>query len=186
MGKLLYLALTSLDGYIEDDKGGFDWAEPSDEVHAFVNDIARRAGTYLYGRRMYETVAVWETDASLTAQPGVIGDFAAIWQAADKIVYSTTLSEPVPTRRTTVERAFDPDAVGALKASTDHDLMIGGAGLAAAAFGAGLVDELHLLLSPIVVGGGKSALPDGVRLDLELAGQGRFANGTAYLHYRLR
>jgi hypothetical protein len=122
-------------------------------------DIARRAGTYLYGRRMYETLAVWETDASLTSRPGVTGDFAAIWQAADKIVYSTTLAEPVPTRRTTVEHTFDPDAVRALKASTGHDLMIGG---------------------------GKPALPDGVRVDLELAGHGRFANGTAYLHYRLQ
>jgi dihydrofolate reductase len=186
MGKLLYGAMTSLDGYIEDEKGRFDWAEPSEEVHAFVNDIERRAGTHLYGRRMYETLAVWETDASLTSQPGVIGDFAAIWQAADKVVYSTTLAESVPTRRTTVERSFDPDAVRDLKASSDDDLMIGGAALAAAAFGAGLIDELHLFLSPIVVGGGKPALPDGVRIDLELAGHRRFANGTAYLHYLLR
>ena len=186
MGKLVYLTLTSLDGYVEDEKGGFDWAEPSDEVHAFVNNIARRAGTYLYGRRMYETMAVWETDPSFASQPGAIGDFAAIWQAADKIVYSTTLPEPVPTRRTTVKRSFDPDAVRDLKGSTDDDLAIGGAAVAAEAFSAGLIDELHLFLSPIVVGGGKPALPDGVRVDLELAGHRRFANGTAYLHYLLR
>ena len=185
MGKLLYLALASLDGYIEDDKGNFDWAEPSEEVHSFVNDIARRAGTHLYGRRMYETQAVWETDTDLSARPGVIGDFAGIWQAADKVVYSTTLTEPAATRRTTVERTFDPDAVRTLKASTHRDLMIGGAALAADAFRAGLVDELHLFLLPIVVGGGKPALPGGLRVDLELAGHCRFANGTAYLQYRL-
>jgi dihydrofolate reductase len=185
MGKLLYGALASLDGYIEDDKGGFDWAEPSEEVHALVNDITRRAGTHLYGRRMYETLAVWETDAGLSARPGVIGEFATIWQAADKIVYSTTLPGPAATRRTTVERSFDPDAVRTLKASTDLDLMIGGAALAASAFRAGLVDELHLFLSPIMVGGGKPALPDGVRVDLDLVDHRRFADGTAYLHYRL-
>jgi dihydrofolate reductase len=185
MGKLLYIALSSLDGYIEDDKGNFEWAAPSEEVHAFVNDLTRRAAVHLYGRRMYETMAIWETDADFASQPGVIGDFAAVWRAADKIVYSTTLAEPAPTRRTTIERAFDPNAVRGLKESVDKNLMVGGASLAAAAFGAGLVDELHLFLSPIVVGGGKPALPDGIRIDLELIGERRFANGTAYLHYRL-
>jgi dihydrofolate reductase len=186
MGKLLYLVLASLDGYVEDDKGRFEWAEPSEEVHAFVNDISRGAGTHLYGRRMYETMAPWETDPTFGSQPGVGSDFAAIWQAADKIVYSTTLPEPAPTRRTAVERTFDPDAVRALKASSEQDLMIGGASLAAAAFAAGLIDELHLFLTPIIVGGGKAALPDGVHADLELAGDRRFANGTAYLHYLVR
>jgi dihydrofolate reductase len=135
---------------------------------------------------MYETLAVWETDSSLASQPGVIGDFAAVWQAADKIVYSTTLAEPLPTGRTRLVRVFDPDAVRTLKDETDQDLIIGGAALAAAAFVAGLIDEVHLFLSPIVVGGGKPAFPDGVRIDLELAGHRRFANGTAYLHYLLR
>lgn len=185
MAQLSYVAITSLDGYIEDTDGKFDWAAPSEEVHAFVNDLARTTGTFLYGRRMYETMAPWETDPSFGAHPGVEADFARIWQATDKVVYSTTLSA-VSTGRTTLERRFDVDAVRALKASAERDLMIGGANIAAVAFRAGLVDECHLFLTPIAVGGGKPALPDQVRLDLELLDHRRFANGTVHVHYRVK
>lgn len=185
MAQLIYLAMTSLDGFIEDEDGEFGWAEPSDEVHAFVNDLARTSGTFLYGRRMYETMVVWETDPTLGARPGVSADFARTWQAADKVVYSTTLSPAVPTRRTRVERVFDPDAIRQMKASAERDLMIGGAALAAGALEAGLVDEYQLVLVPVVVGGGKPALPAGVRLDLELLDERRFANGAVYLRYRV-
>jgi dihydrofolate reductase len=184
MAKLIYLAITSLDGYIEDEDGKFDWAEPSEEVHAFVNDLARPVGTYLYGRRMYETMAVWETVPAFAAQSAVQVDFAQIWQAADKVVYSTTL-DAASTGRTRVERHFDPDAVRQLKASAGRDLMIGGAAIAAEAIRAGLVDECHLVLAPVVVGGGKPALPDHVRLDLDLLDERRFANGTVYLRYEV-
>ena len=176
--------MTSLDGYIEDEEGKFDWAAPSDEVHAAANDLVRAAGTFLYARRMYETMAVWETDPSLASQPGVEADFARIWQTADKIVYSTTLSA-ASTKRTTVERSFDIDAVRRLKVSAERDLMIGGANIAAEAFRAGLVDQCHLFLAPVVVGGGKPALPDRIRLDLELLDLRRFTNGTVHLHYRV-
>jgi dihydrofolate reductase len=182
MAQLVYFAITSLDGYVEDTDGRFDWAAPSEEVHAAANDLVRNAGTLLYGRRMYETMAVWETDPSFAAGPGVEGDFAQLWQAADKIVYSTTLSE-VPTTRTVIERNFDPDVVGAMKARAERDLMIGGPNLAAEAFRAGLVDQFHLFLTPIVVGGGKPGLPTDMRLDLALLGHRRFANGTVHLHY---
>jgi dihydrofolate reductase len=185
MAQLIYVTIASVDGYIEDEAGKFDWAEPSEEVHAAVNDLVRPVGTFLYGRRMYETMAVWETDIGLATQPGPIGDFARIWQAADKVVYSTTLSPQVPTRRTHIERNFDPDAVRQLKASAPRDLMIGGAGLAAEAFAAGLVDELHLILRPVAVGGGKPALGHGLRLDLELLDERRYADGTVHLHHRV-
>ena len=185
MAHLIYLTLCSLDGYIEDERGHFDWAEPSEEVHAFVNDVARRAGTQLYGRRMYETMAVWETDPTLVGAGGAVGDFAELWQAADKIVYSATLADGLPTRRTRLERSFDADAVRALKASAPSDLMIGGAALAGAAFRAGLVDECHVFVTPVIVGGGKRALPDHVRVALELVDHRRFANGAAYLGYRV-
>jgi dihydrofolate reductase len=183
MAKLIYAAITSADGYIEDDTGGFAWAEPDDEVHAFVNDLERPVGTYLYGRRMYETMVGWETDPGVAAQSPLMADFARIWQAADKVVYSTTL-ETVSTSRTRIERAFDPDQVREMKASADRDLAVGGPGLAAHAFRAGLVDECHLFLVPVVVGGGKRALPDGVRLDLQLLDERRFGNGTVHLRYR--
>ena len=183
MAKLIYAAITSADGYIEDETGGFAWAEPDDEVHAFVNDLERPVGTYLYGRRMYETMVGWETDPGVAAQSPLMADFARIWQAADKVVYSTTL-ETVSTSRTRIERAFDPDQVREMKASADRDLAVGGPGLAAHAFGAGLVDECHLFLVPVVVGGGKRALPDGVRLDLQLLDERRFGNGTVHLRYR--
>jgi len=183
MAKLLYSALTSLDGYIEDESGSFAWAAPDDEVHAFVNDCMRVAGTFLYGRRLYETMAGWETDSSYADSP-ITSDFAEIWQAAQKIVYSRTL-EAVSTTKTRIERELDPDAVRELKASVESDIFIGGAELAAAAFEAGLVDECHLFLTPVLVGGGKAALPDGVRFDLELLDERRFAGGTVFLRYRV-
>jgi dihydrofolate reductase len=182
---LIYVINMSLDGYIEDADGHFDWSHPSEELHAFVNDVARGADTYLYGRRMYETMAVWETDADLIAHGDITGEFAQIWQAADKVVYSRTLSTPA-TARTTIERDFDADAVRAMKAPAPRDLMIGGAEIAAEAFRAGLVDECHLLVHQVAVGGGKPALPLGVRVDLELLDQARFADGTMHLHYAVR
>lgn len=185
MAKLIYSAISSLDGYIEDEGGKFDWAEPDEEVHAFVNDLERPVGTYLYGRRMYETMTAWETDEMLADESPIYRDFAQIWQAADKIVFSTTL-ESVSTRRTRIERDFDPDLVLQLKATAESDLSLGGPGLAAHAFRAGLVDECHLFLAPVVVGGGKRSLPDGVRLDLELLEERRFDGGMVHLHYRVK
>ena len=184
MARLIYSTIQSLDGYIEDADGHFGWAEPDEEVHQFFNDLLRPAGTHLYGRRMYETMAVWETEPALAAGSPVTADFAKVWQAADKVVYSTTLDRPV-TARTRIERSFDPDAVRELKASADRDLMIGGAQLAGQALQAGLVDELHLVFAPAVVGGGKRTIPDGVRLGLELVDQRRFPSGMAYLAYRV-
>ena len=185
MAKLIYSAITSLDGYINDEDGNFDWAAPDEEVHRFVNDLARPVGTYLLGRRMYDTLAVWETISTGGDQSPAMGDFAGIWRAADKVVYSRTL-DTVTTARTRIERDFDPEAVRRLKASADADLTVGGPGLAANAFRAGLVDECQLFLSPIVVGGGTPSLPDKVRLELELLDERRFGNGVVYLHYRTR
>jgi len=182
MAKLIYSAIASLDGYVEDADGRFDWAAPDEEVHAFVNDLERPVGTYLYGRRMYETMAVWETDPAFAEHSPATRDFAAIWQAADKVVYSSMLTE-VSTQRTRIEPRFDADAVRQLKAAASSDLGIGGAELASHAFAAGLVDELHTFLAPAVVGGGKRALPDRLRLDLELADQRRFESGMVYLRY---
>jgi dihydrofolate reductase len=181
VAKLIYSAIASLDGYIEDEEGKFDWAEPDDEVHAFVNDLARPVGTYLYGRRMYDVLVAWET-FDLADQPPFIQDFAQIWRAADKIVYSRTL-ESASSARTRIEQEFDPEAVRQLKASAERDLAIGGPELAAEAFKAGLVDECHLFLTPIVVGGGKQALPDNVRVPLQLLDERRFGNGVVYLRY---
>jgi dihydrofolate reductase len=183
MGRLTYAAIMSFDGYIADVDGRFDWAAPSEEVHAFVNDLARPIGTHLYGRRMYEVLAVWETDPSLAEQSPVMSDYAQIWQAADKIVYSSTLDETV-TQRTRIERAFDPVAVRRLKEAAETDLSVGGPTVAAHAIRAGLVDDWHLFVTPIVVGGGLAALPDGVRIGLDLVDQRRFADGTTYLRYR--
>ena len=183
MAKLIYSALASLDGYIEDEGGRFDWAEPEEEVHAFVNDLVRPVGTYLYGRRLYATMAAWETNPSIAEHSSVLRDFAEIWKAADKIVYSRTL-ETVSTERTRIEREFDADAVGRLKAAAGSDLAVGGAALAAEAFSAGLVDECLLFLAPVLVGGGKRALPGALRLELELADERRFGNGMVYLRYR--
>jgi dihydrofolate reductase len=182
MAKLIYSAIASLDGYIADADGNFDWAAPDEEVHAFVNDRERPIGTYLYGRRMYETMVAWETMPTDEGQPPVSRDYAQVWRAADKIVYSTTLPA-VSSDRTRLERDFDIDAVRQLKSSADRDISVGGPGLAAIAIAAGLVDELHLFLTPIVVGGGTAALPDGVRLELELLDEHRFAGGVVHLHY---
>jgi dihydrofolate reductase len=182
VAKLIYSALASLDGYIEDEHGNFDWAEPDEEVHAFVNDLERPVGTYLYGRRLYETMVAWET-MGFADEPPYIRDFAEIWRAADKIVYSKTL-EAVSSARTRIERNFDPAAVQQMKATAERDLTVGGPDLAAHAFRAGLVDECHLFLAPIVVGGGKQALPSGVHLRLELLDERRFGNGTVHLRYR--
>jgi dihydrofolate reductase len=182
MARLIYSAITSLDGYTADQGGSFDWAEPDEEVHAFVNDLERPVGTYLYGRRMYEVMVAWET---MTDDHPVSRDFAQIWRAADKVVYSSTLEAP-SSARTRIERAFEPEAIRRLKVSTERDLTVGGAGLAAEAFAAGLVDECHLFLAPVIVGGGTASLPDHVRLDLELLDERRFGNGTVYLRYRTK
>jgi dihydrofolate reductase len=184
MAKLIYMAIASLDGYVADADGNFDWSMPDEEVHAFVNELERPVGTHLYGRRLYEVMVAWETmDTSADQQP-VMRDFAEIWRAAEKVVYSRTL-EAASTARTRIERDFDPEAVRRMKASAQRDISIGGAELAAVALRAGLVDECHLLLSPIVVGGGKRALPDDVRLELELLDVRRFGNGVVHLHYRV-
>ena len=173
MARLIYSAITSLDGYVADGDGNFDWAAPDEEVHRFVNDLERPVGTYLYGRRMYETMVYWETAHTEPDQPPIVRDFAEIWQAADKIVYSKTL-ESVSSARTRIERDFDPDAVRKMKASAERDLTVGGADLAAQAIRAGLVDEYHLFVTPIVVGGGTRSLPDDVHVTLELAGRASF------------
>jgi dihydrofolate reductase len=185
MAKLIYSAITSLDGYVADVNGNFDWAAPDEEVHRFVNDLERPIGTYLYGRRIYETMVYWETAHTLPDQPPFIQDFAGIWQAADKIVYSKTL-ETLSSARTRIERDFDPEAVRQLKATAGRDISVGGADLAAQAIKAGLVDEYHLFLTPIIVGGGKQSLPDNVRLELELLDERRFGNGVVHLHYRTK
>ena len=184
MAKLLYIVITSQDGYIEDENGSFDWAAPDDEVHTFVNDLTRPIGTYLYGRRMYETMVYWETADKIADQPVVEQDFTAIWQLADKVVYSKTLERPA-SARTRIERAFDPAAVRQLKAEASQDLAVAGPELAAQAIRAGLVDEVHLFVVPVVVGGGKRALPDSVRRDLELHDERTFGNRTVYRRYRM-
>jgi dihydrofolate reductase len=175
---LIYIAMTSLDLYINDESGGFEWARPSDEVHAFVNDLMRPAGTHLYGRRMYDTMAVWET---LESDEPVMRDFAELWRGAEKVVYSTTLRK-VTTAKTRLERRFDPAAIAALKAS--QDVAVGGPTLAAEAFRAGLVDECHLLLNPVSVGGGTPALPLNLKLSFSTLSSRRFENGVIYLHLR--
>ncbi|HEY7134337.1 MAG TPA: dihydrofolate reductase family protein [Acidimicrobiia bacterium] len=184
MARLIYIANVSLDGYIEDAHGSFNWTAPADEVFAFITDLVRPVGTSLYGRRLYETMAVWETDPSFAAQSELMGDFARVWQAADKVVYSTTLRE-VSTANTRLEHDFDPDATRDLKASAARDLTIGGANLAAKAFKAGLVDECHLMIYPVFVGSGKPALPRDGRADLELLDERRFGNGVVSLRYRV-
>ena len=185
MGKLIYSAIASLDGYVADEEGNVDWSAPDEEVHAFVNDLERPVGTYLYGRRMYEVMTYWENLRAPTDEPAVMLDYAEIWRAADKVVYSTTL-DSVATARTRIESDFDGDAVRQMKAAAERDLSIGGPRLAAQALEAGLVDELHLFVTPVIVGGGKRALPDGLKLELELLGERRFSNGTVHLHYRTR
>ncbi len=183
MADLVYSAIASLDGYIEDADGEFGWAEPSEEVHAFVNDRMRPIGTHLYGRRMYETMLYWETAPTGDQTPLVDVDFTRIWQAADKVVFSRTLTEPF-TARTRIEPELDLGLVRDLKAMADRPLIIGGPEVAAPVLAAGLVDELEIYVTPIVVGGGKRTLPDGLRLPLELVEQRRFDNGTVFLRYR--
>ncbi len=183
MAKLIYSAIASLDGYVADVNGKFGWAVPDEEVHTFINNLERPVGAYLYGRRMYETMVGWETDPTLADQSPLMRDFAEIWQAVDKIVYSKTL-ETVSSARTRIERDFDPEAVRQMKARAGRGIMVGGPDLAAQAIKAGLVDEWHLFVAPIVVGGGKQSLPDDVRLKLELLDERRFDSGMVYLRYR--
>ncbi|MDQ3772459.1 MAG: dihydrofolate reductase family protein [Actinomycetota bacterium] len=183
MGKLIYSMITSLDGYVSDPDGNFGWGAPQEESHEFVNDQARSVGTYLMGRRMYETMVYWETAHTVPDQPPFVLEYARIWQAADKIVYSTTLDE-VASERTRIERTFDPDSVRKLKADSDLDLTIDGPHLAAQAIRARLVDEYQPIVGPAIVGGGNRYLPDDVRVDLELLDERRFGNGVVYLRYR--
>jgi dihydrofolate reductase len=185
MAKLIYSAIASADGYVEDAAGSFDWAAPGEELLAFVNDLERPVGTYLYGRRMYETMLYWDTAHTVPGQPSLVREFASIWQAADKIVFSKTL-EAVSSAKTRLERNFDPGTVRRLKSATKHDMTVGGADLAGQAIKAGLVDELQLFLVPVIVGGGKRALPDGARSALDLLDTQRFADGAVYLRYRLQ
>jgi dihydrofolate reductase len=184
MARLIYSAATSLDGYVNDEQGRFDWAKPDEEVHTFFNELERPIGTYLYGRRMYEVMRYWQ-DPDLAEQPDHIRGYAEIWQATDKVVYSGTL-DSASTARTRIESEFDPDNVRELKESAEADLSVGGPHLAAEALRAGLVDELHQVLHPVIVGGGTSWLPDGLRLDLELLDERRFFGGAVHLHYRTK
>jgi dihydrofolate reductase len=183
MAKLIYSAITSLDGYVADEDGNFDWSAPDEEVHGFVNELERPVGTYLYGRRMYEVMAYWETAEAAADQPPFERDYAQIWRAADKVVYSKTLAT-ASTARTRIKRDFDPEAVRQMKAQAERDISVGGPGLAAEAIKAGLVDEYHLFVGPIVIGGGNRGLPDAVRFELELLDERRFGNGVVHLHYR--
>jgi dihydrofolate reductase len=186
MAKLIYSMLMSLDGYVEDEHGNFGWGAPEDEeVHSYVNELASSLGTYLYGRRMYETMVYWETAHTIPDQPQFVLDWARQWQAAEKIVYSRNLAKP-RSARTRIEREFDPDPVRRLKANAEHDLSVDGPELAAHAIWAGLVDEFQMIVSPAVVGGGKRFFPDGVRLDLELVEERRFGNGVVVLRYAVR
>jgi len=183
MAKLIYSGIMSLDGYVADEDGNFDWAAPDEEVHTFVNDLERPVGTYLYGRRMYDVMVEWETLRTLPDQPPAVQDFAEIWHAADKIVYSRTL-ETVSSARTRIEREFDPEVVQQMKAQGDRDISVGGPDLAAQAIREGLVDEYRVFVTPVIVGGGKRFLPDGVRVRLELLDERRFGSGVVHLRYR--
>lgn len=185
MAKLIYSGILSLDGYLADENGDFDWAEPDEEVHTFVNELERGVGTYLYGRRMYDVMSYWDTDEATVGQPGFIQEFAEIWQAADKVVYSTTLGAAY-TDRTRIESRFDPDTVREMKSNTEQDLSVGGPNLAVHAIHAGLVDEFHMFVVPVAVGGGLRYLPDAVRINLQLLDERRFGNGTVFLRYRMR
>lgn len=185
MARLIYAAIASLDGYVEDEEGKFDWSAPDEEVHAFVNDLERPIGTYLYGRRMYETMVFWETVEVEADESSVLRDYVGIWRAAEKIVYSRTL-HTVSSTRTRIEHNFDPGVVQRLKETSPADITIGGAELGGHAIGAGLVDECHLFLCPIVIGGGKRALPADVRVQLELVDERRFDNDVVHLHYRVK
>ena len=183
MAKLHYSAITSLDGYIADKHGNFEWSAPNEEVHAFVNDLERPIGTHLFGRRMYETMVVWE-DLDTSNEPPVMSDYAEMWRAADKIVYSTTL-ENVSSTRTRLEQRFDPSAVADLKAAATRDLSIGGANLAGQAMRAGLVDEIELFITPVVVGGGTHWAPEDVFVRGSLVEHEPFGDGTVFMRYEL-
>ena len=185
MGKLIYAMNTSLDGFTEDATGSFDWSEPDEDVHEFYNDLMRGVGTQLLGRRMYETMAVWETEPAFAEESPVLADFAKAWQDSDKIVYSTTLTEPF-TKRTRIVPAFAADEVQALKDASSADLSVSGPALAAHALRAGVVDEIRFVLAPVAVGSGKPALPTDLRLDLELTDERRFSNGAVHVAYRVR
>jgi dihydrofolate reductase len=185
MAKLIYAAISSLDGYVADAEGKFDWSAPDQEVHRFVNDLERPIGTHLYGRRMYEVMRYWETAPTGNDEPSAEQEYAKIWQTADKIVYSKSL-ERASTGKTRIEREFDPEAIQQFKAAAARDISVSGPTLAAQALKLGLVDECHLFLSPIVVGGGNPALPDNVRLVFELLEERRFSNGVVHLHYRVK
>jgi dihydrofolate reductase len=185
MAKLIYSAIMSLDGYIEDAEGNFDWSAPDEEAHQFINDLERNVGTILYGRTMYEVMSVWEHPEQFDDQDPITLDFAAIWQAADKIVYSRTL-ESVSTARTRIVRDFDPESIREMKAQLDHDIDMGGSNFAGQVISAGLVDEWHFFVNPIIVGGGKRALPDDALCKLELQEERRFGNGVMYLNYRTK
>ena len=182
MAKLIYSTISSLDGYIADEKGNFDWAVPDEEVHAFVNELERPFGTYLYGRKLYETMVAWET-MDLHEQPFVVQDYAQIWRAADKIVFSSTI-EKASSTRTRTERVFDPAAIARVKVTAARDISVGGPHLAAAAIKAGLIDEYRFFIAPVVIGAGNASLPDDVRIDLELIDEHRFGSGFVYLRYR--
>jgi dihydrofolate reductase len=184
MARLIYSAITSLDGYIADEDGGFSWAMPDEEVHGAVNDLMRPVGTHLYGRRLYEVMVAWET-METAGEPAVLEDFAAMWRNSDKVVYSTTLQQ-VASERTRIEGSFDPQDVSRLKATADRDLSVGGAELAGHALAAGLVDDVHLFVSPTIVGGGTRALPAGLKLPLTLQAQRRFGNGFVHLGYSVQ
>jgi len=184
MAKLVCTGITSLDGYITDEDGTFDWSAPDEQVHTFINDLERPIGTYLYGRKLYDVMKYWETAHTEPGQPAFVLDYASVWQAAEKVVYSTTL-ESVSTARTRVERTFDPQAVRALKDAAEHDVSVGGPTLAAHAFRAGLVDEICLFVSPVTVGGGQQFLPSHVRLNLQLREERRFPSGVVFLRYRV-
>jgi dihydrofolate reductase len=184
MAKLIYAAITSLDGYIEDAAGNFAWAQPDEEVFSFVNGLERPVGISLYGRRMYETMVYWETVDAVTAASAAEREFTELWRGADKVVYSTSLNS-VSSARTRLERTFDPMAIRRMKDAEERDITVAGAALAAQAFGAGLVDELQLFLTPVLVGGGKPALPQNVHLELELYEERRFSNGVVFLRYHI-
>ena len=185
MARLIYVVMSSLDGYVANETGSFTWAALDEEVHAFVNDVMRQVGTQLLGRRMYDVLRFWESDELLADERPYMRDFAHLWRDADKVVYSRTL-ETALTTRTRIEHDFDPEAVLRLKTVVDRDLSVGGPEIAGQAIRAGLVDECHLLLVPIIVGGGTRSLPDHAHLDLELVDQRRFGGGTVHLHYRVR
>jgi len=183
MASLIYSTIMSLDGYVADAQGNFDWAEPDEQVHSLINDLQRSIGTYLLGRKMYEVLIAWDNADALANAPTYMQDFAKMWQAVDKVIYSQTL-DSVSSARARIERNFDPRAVQQMKIQVDADISVGGPSLADHAFKAGLVDECHFFVAPVVIGGGTQALPNNVRLPLRLLDERRFESGMVYLRYR--